>query len=79
MVFIKSSPVYNTIIFYVILIIIILVLKPSFMYCNKTKKFKAFGFEEGQTILCFPILCIIIVIVLYFFFLMLDIVNNYLK
>lgn len=74
-----GSPVYNTIIFYIILIIIILITKPDFMYCKDTKKFKPFGCSNGQTVLSFPIISITSVIVLYLMFLMLDVVNGYLE
>lgn len=79
MVFFDSSPIYNTIIFYILLIIIILVLKPSIMYCDKTKKFKSFGCGKNQTLFCFPLVCIVSVIILYLVFLMFEIINGYLK
>lgn len=79
MVFFESSPVYNTILFYILLVAIILILKPAFMYCNKTKRFKSFGCSKDQTILCFPIVCLSSVIVLYFIFLTIDILNSYLE
>jgi len=78
MVFFESSPVYNTILFYILLVTIILVLKPSNMYCQKTKRFKSFGCGKNQTLLCFPIVCITAVIVFYFIFLMVEIISGYL-
>ena len=78
MVFFGSSPIYNTILFYIILITVILILKPRSMYCYKTKKFKPFGLEKGKTLLCFPIVAITSVVVLYFIFLMVEILNEYL-
>jgi len=78
MVFFGSSPVYNTILFYILLITIILVLKPSNMYCHKTKRFKSFGCGKDQTLFCFPIVCLSSVIIFYLIFLMVEIVTGYL-
>lgn len=79
MVFFGTSPVYNTILFYILLVTLILVLKPAFMYCNKTKKFKPFGCGEGHTLACFPIVILTSVIVFYLIFLMIEIINDYLE
>lgn len=78
MVFFDSSPVYNTILFYILLITIILVLKPENMYCQKTKRFKSFGCGKNQTLFCFPIVCITSVIIFYFIFLTVEIISEYL-
>lgn len=78
MVFISSSPVYNTILFYILFVSTILIIKPCVMYCNETKKFKSFGCGKGQTIVCFPLVCISSVIILYFIFLIAEIVGEYL-
>lgn len=78
MVLVESSPVCNTIIFYILLIIIILIFKPNIMYCNKTNKFKSFGVGKNQTIFCFPIVCLSSVIILYLFFLVMDVLYKYL-
>lgn len=78
MIFFGSSPVYNTILFYILLVTIILALKPENMYCYKTKRFKSFGCGKNQTLLCFPIVCITAVIIFYFIFLMVEIISGYL-
>ena len=78
MVLISSSPVYNTILFYILLIALLLIIKPNIMYCYKSKKFKSFGCGKEQTLFCFPLICITSVIILYFIFLMMDILGNYL-
>ena len=78
MVFFDSSPVYNTILFYIIFVAIILFIKPKSIYCHKTKKFKAFGCNKNQTLMCFPVMCIISVIVFYFIFLTIHIICCYL-
>lgn len=79
MVFFGSSPIYNTILFYILLVTLILVLKPSFMYCDKTKRFKPFGCGDGQTLFCFPIVCLSSIVIFYLIFLMVEIVNGYLE
>ena len=72
-----SSPVYNTIIFYILIIIIFLILKPNFMYCQKSKRFKSFGLGEDQAIFCLPIMCIVCVIFLYIIFVTIQIISGY--
>lgn len=71
-----SDPLYNSILFYILFIIIILLIKPKFLYNQKTNKFKPFGFGKNQSVFCFPTLCIVAVIVLYIIFLGLDILNK---
>lgn len=78
MVLISSNPVYNAIIFYVLFVIIILLIKPNFMYCDKNKKFKSFGLSEGRSLVCFPIVCVTMAIILYLIFLVVDILCCYL-
>lgn len=73
-----SNPVYNTIIFYILLVIIIMLIKPEFMYCHKNQKFKSFGFDKDQTVFCLPIVCLTSVIILYLLFVTINVVGNYL-
>ena len=75
---VESSPICNTIIFYILLIIMILIFKPDIMYCSKTNKFKSFGCGKNQTIFCFPIVCLSSVVLLYLLFLMIDVLYEYL-
>lgn len=77
-IFDSTGPVYNTIIFYILIICLILIIKPSFMYCDKTGKFKAFGLENDQTIFSFPFVAIGSGITLYLIFLLFWILCNYL-
>ena len=77
MVFLDSSPIYNTILFYILFVAIILFIKPKFIYCHKTKKFKQFGCNKNQTLLCFPVVCITSVIIFYFIFLVIHIICHY--
>ena len=70
------SRIYNIILIYIILIAIILIMKPDFMYCSETNKFKSFGINENQTLFCFFSVSIIIIVVLFIFFLSLEILYN---
>lgn len=62
------NPLMNTIIFYIITILLLLYYKPKLIYDKKTKKFKQFGVNKGKSILCLPILSILISIIYYIFF-----------
>ena len=68
-----DTPVYNAIMFYIIIMCIIVLLRPKFMYNHKTKKFKSFGFDENKTLLSLPVVCIFSSILLYFIFIMVQI------
>lgn len=74
-----TSPLYNTIIFYILIISIILITKPSFLYCNKTNKFKPFGCNDNETLLSFPIVSIGTGIILYLIFTIIEILYYYLE
>lgn len=74
----SSSPAYNTILFYIVFIAIILFTKPESIYCHKTKKFKSFGCKKNQTLISFPVICIVSVIIFYFIFLLIHIIDYYL-
>ncbi len=73
-----ASPIYNAILFYILFIIIILLLKPSIMYDQHTKKFKPFGCSDGQTLFAFPIVSLSSAVIFYIIFLVGSILNNYL-
>lgn len=74
-----NNPVYNTLIFYILITCIVLIVKPDFMYCTETGKFRPFGCDKGQTIWSFPVVSIGSVIVLYVFFLGVEIFHNYMS
>lgn len=78
MAFCDSNPIYNTILVYILFVIIILFIKPNIVYCHKTKKFKQFGLNDNQSLMCFPVLCIMSVIIIYFVFLIFHIIGCYL-
>ncbi len=74
-----NNPVYNTVIFYILIICIILIMKPEFMYCNKSNKFKSFGCDEGQTLWSFSVVSVGIGVILYVFFIGVEHLHNYLS
>ncbi len=74
-----NQPVYNAIVFYMMLVCIILLIKPKSMYCHKTKRFKAFGCRENQTLASFPVVCIAGGILLYMIFIWVKIMAKYLN
>lgn len=74
-----SNPVWNSIIFYIIIIAILLIIKPNIMYCHKTKRFKSFGIGENKTLCSFPVAALSSSILLYIIFLNIEILNNYLE
>ncbi len=77
MVFIDpKSAVYNTIVFYVLIICVILITKPSFMFCNKTQRFKPFGLGNKQTLFSFPVVSMATGVTLYMIFLWISIIYN---
>ena len=73
-----SSPIYNAILFYILFVIIILIIKPNVMYDHKTKKFKAFGCGENQTLFAFPIVSLSSAVIFYIIFLIGSVLNDYL-
>ncbi len=64
-----NTPVFNSCVFYFLFIIIIITIKPNFLYCHKEKKFKAFGCNDNNTIFNLPLLAISFAITIYVFFL----------
>lgn len=71
-----NTPLYNTIIFYILFITLILITKPEFMYSNKQKRFKAFGCGKDQTLFAFPLVCVGSGIALYTLFLLISIFSS---
>ena len=62
------NPVGNSILTYIIIICCLLYIKPSIIYDKKTKKYKQFGVNKGNSILPLPIIAIIIAILSYVIF-----------
>ena len=74
-----SNPVYNSIIFYIIIICLVLIIKPKFMYCRRANRFKEFGIAKNKTIITLPVFSITIAIILYMIFLLVSILNGLLS
>ncbi len=72
-----NTPVYNAIIFYIVIVCIIVLLRPKSMYCHRTKKFKSFGFGDNKTLLSLPIVCIASSMLLYLVFLLVQVLYKY--
>ena len=62
------NPAVNAIIIYIIFILVIVIMKPNFLYDNQNEKFREFGSLPGQTYLTLPITAIIGSIVIYYIF-----------
>jgi len=62
------NSLFNSIIVYIIVIIIIIYNKPNFIYDKKRNKFKEFGLEHNKSIITLPILSIILAVVTYIIF-----------
>ena len=62
------NPLFNSIIVYIIIILLLIYNKPNLIYDKKTKKYKQFGMNHGKSILSLPILAILIAIITYVIF-----------
>jgi hypothetical protein len=63
-----DNPVYNTIIIFSIIMLIIYISKPDILYDNKKNEFRQFGTTNGKTLLPIYVIGILLAIVLYVFF-----------
>lgn len=74
----SSSLLYNSMIAYIIFVIIVVNVKPVWMYDYKNNKFKEFGTNNNQTFMSLHMTCIIasIMIFLLFSFLEMLIMQN---
>ena len=66
------SPLFNSIIVYIIIIILLIYNKPNLIYDKKTKKFKQFGMSKGKSILSLPVLAMLIAIITYICFMYIE-------
>ena len=64
----SNNPLYNSLKVYIIIIVLLIYLKPSFIYDKKQKQFKSFGLDKNSTIFSLPILSIFLSIIIYFIF-----------
>lgn len=71
------SPALNAVIIYIILIIILVLAKPNFIYNYKEQKFREFGNGYDQTYFTLPVVSIILAILLYYIFVFVEESNYY--
>lgn len=62
------NPAVNAIIFYIILILVIFIIKPNFIYDHKNDKFKEFGCGDNQTYFPLMLFGIISCVFIYYIF-----------
>jgi hypothetical protein len=60
-----NNPAISAIILFIVFTVLIIIIKPSFVYDYRNNKFKDFGFGKNKTIMPLPILCIFVGIVSY--------------
>lgn len=63
-----DNPVYNTIIAFLIIIILLYIIKPDVVYDHNKKEFRQFGTTNGKTLLPIYVISILLAILLYAFF-----------
>lgn len=68
----SNNPLYNSLKVYIIIIVLLIYFKPSFLYDKKQKQFKSFGIDKNSTIFSLPIFSIILAIFIYFIFSLID-------
>lgn len=64
----NNDPLFNTIVLFVLIMTVIYIAKPRFLYDYDNNNFKQFGVDEGKTLLPIYVIAIILAIVLYLMF-----------
>jgi hypothetical protein len=72
-----SATIFNTIVFFILIIVGLAIFKPNFLYDHKLKKFKNFGYGEDKTIFALPVMGVICAITVYFLFSSIETINNF--
>ena len=62
------NPLYNSLLTYILIIILLILYKPNIIYNKKLKKFKQFGINKDSSLLPLPILSLLIAIIVYVIF-----------
>lgn len=57
---------YPSIVTYILVIIILILIKPHFLYDGKTNEMRHFGTKKSQTLFALPIIGILSSIIIYF-------------
>ena len=63
--FSPRSPAYNSIIIYIIIILVVVLTKPDFLYDHEEQKYKEFGIGDNKTLLSFTTFGILSAVILY--------------
>ncbi len=63
-----TNPVFNTLLFYIIIISLIFLMKPHKFFCKKTSQIKQFGYTHNTTIIPLPLFSILLAVGLYLSF-----------
>ncbi|ARF09377.1 hypothetical protein Catovirus_2_326 [Catovirus CTV1] len=64
------SPAFSAIIIYIIIILVLAMLKPDFLYDHQNNKFRDFGFTQGKSVFTLLTVGIIISFLTYNFVIM---------
>jgi hypothetical protein len=56
-----------TVIIFILTLIILIIIKPNFLYDKKKQRFKQFGYGKNKTILTLPILSIFVSVIVFIF------------
>lgn len=63
-----QNSLFNSILIYLIILILVIYNKPNFIYDKKRNKFKEFGLSNDKSIISLPILSIMIAVITYIIF-----------
>ena len=63
-----DNPVYNTIIVFSVIMLLVYITKPAVVYDNDKNEFRQFGTTDGKTLLPIYVVGILLAIILYVFF-----------
>ena len=61
-----DEALYTSIITYILAMIIIVVIKPKFLYDKEKQKFKSFGTDKDETVFAMPVMSVISCVIIYF-------------
>ena len=67
--FSPRTPAYNSIVIYIIIILLIVLSKPDFIYDHEQNKYKEFGIDsENKTLLTLPVVGILLSLIIFTLF-----------
>jgi heme/copper-type cytochrome/quinol oxidase subunit 1 len=64
----SDNPVYNTIIIFSVIMLLLYTIKPDVIYDNEKNEFRQFGTTDGKTLLPIYVVGMLLAIILYVFF-----------